>query len=71
MQWTDWAEYDSAAGWLARRGLTGNDGDPLPPNISSAVFHEITEHPEAFARHVQDTAYAEARSATIRRIRTA
>ena len=54
----DWNEYDSAAEWCAKRGLSGKTGDPLPNLMSAATVNEINEHPEEFAERVRMTAYA-------------
>jgi hypothetical protein len=53
-----WAEYDKAAAWLAHRGLTGAEGDPLPDDISEAAEHLIDDNLEAFMEHVRATANA-------------
>ena len=53
-----WAEYDRAAAWCARRGLTGAVGDPLPELMTPAVHDLINDDPEAFADRVRLTAYA-------------
>ena len=53
-----WREYDSAAEWCAKRGIKGQPGDRLPDALSAAVQAEIDADPEAFERHVSDTAYA-------------
>ncbi len=51
-------EYDAAAMDLARRGLTGDIGDPLPNLMSGATVDAINEDPEAFQQHVRMCAYA-------------
>ena len=53
-----WAEYDSAAEYLAKRGLTGKAGDPLPALLSTACLEAINEDEEAFQERVRKTAYA-------------
>ena len=53
-----WLEYDSAAKDLARKGLTGKIGDPLPLNMSKAAVDLINEDPEAFQLRVRQSAYA-------------
>lgn len=56
----EWAEYDSAAAWCAKRGIRGAHGDPLPDGLSARVAAEISEHSEAFAERVRGFAYAAA-----------
>jgi hypothetical protein len=51
-------EYDAAAMDLARRGLKGAIGDPLPNLMSGATVDAINEDPEAFEQHVRMCAYA-------------
>ncbi len=53
------AEYDSAANWCTLRGIKGNAGDPLPPNMNpdSALYY-INADPEAFQERVRQCAYA-------------
>lgn len=52
------SEYDSAAQWCARRGLTGAVGDPLPNLMDSdGALKWINAHPEAFQQRVKDFAY--------------
>lgn len=65
MRVSDWAEYDSAARWCAKRGLgrfieTGPwpDSDRLPELLSQAVVDEIVEHREEFAERVRLFQYA-------------
>lgn len=53
-----WEEYDDAASWCAERGIAGNDGDPLPDNLSADCFWAINDDPEAFAERIRATAYA-------------
>lgn len=52
-----WKEYDYCARDLARKGLKGAEGDPLPMFLSPAVLEEINEHQEAFQDRVRLTAY--------------
>jgi hypothetical protein len=52
------AEYDAAAEWCAKRGIKGNDGDPLPPLLSKNAMAEINYDPDAFQGRIRDTAYA-------------
>lgn len=53
------AEYDAAAEYLAQRGLAGDIGDPLPPNMaSSGALKWIQADPEAFQERVRQCAYA-------------
>lgn len=52
-------EYDAAAEWCAKRGLTGNMGDKLPENMDSqGALKYINADPEAFQKRVKDFAYA-------------
>ncbi len=53
-----WAEYDSAAEWCAKRGLTGDIGDSLPIGTSHTVVLEINYDIEAFKKRVNEFAYA-------------
>jgi hypothetical protein len=53
-----WQEYDWAADALARKGLTGKPGDPLPDLMSEACHDLINADPEAFQRRVRESAYA-------------
>lgn len=53
-----WTEYDAAAKYLARRGLKGEIGDPLPNLMSTEAVELINADPEAFADRVRLTAYA-------------
>jgi hypothetical protein len=60
-QFTDpWLEYDAAAEDLARKGLTGAIGDPLPNLMSAAACELINADPEAFQKRVRACAYARA-----------
>ena len=56
-----WIEYDIAAKWCARRGLTGKTGDPLPDGLGGPCHDLINADPEAFERRVRETAYMLAR----------
>jgi hypothetical protein len=51
-----WAEYHQAAICLARRGLTGDEGDPLPDQISETARNLIDDDLEAFKEHVRAAA---------------
>ena len=51
-------EYDGAAEWCARRGLTGKCGDRLPDCLSGPCFAAINEDVEAFQDRVEQFAYA-------------
>ena len=51
-----WAEYDEAAAFLARRRLTGAEGDPLPDLISETAENLIDDDLEAFKEHVRAAA---------------
>lgn len=53
-----WNEYDNAAIDLARRGLKGECGDPLPINMSLQAVLLINEDIEAFQERVRLSAYA-------------
>ena len=53
-----WAEYDSAAGYCAKRGWTGDIGTPLPANMSHQVVFEINYDVDAFKERVRQSAYA-------------
>jgi hypothetical protein len=53
-----WSEYDSAAEYLAKRGLRGEIGDPLPMNMTPQAVALINEDPDAFQERVRATAYA-------------
>ena len=53
-----WAEYDSAAKYLADKGLTGAPGDPLPALLSTEVHNLVNDDIEAFQQRVNDFAYA-------------
>jgi hypothetical protein len=48
-----WAEYHEAAVCLARRGLTGDEGDPLPDLISETAENLIDDDLGAFKEHVR------------------
>lgn len=63
-----WAEYDSAAEYLAKRGLKGVMGDPLPENITPEAHKLICDDPEAFERRVKDFAYGLAMEKTVNKI---
>lgn len=54
----EWLEYDNAAMDLARKGLTGAIGDPLPNLMSSGAVALINDDPEAFQLRVRQNAYA-------------
>ena len=53
--WTE--EYDAAAYWCAKRGLSGELGTPLPAMMSTKCFDAIDADPEAFVRRVKESAY--------------
>lgn len=55
-----WCAYDRVAEDLARKGLTGKIGDPLPANLSGHVLNLINDDPEAFGRRVRQIAYMRA-----------
>lgn len=53
-----WAEYESAAGWCAKReGTKGVIVGRLPEMISSRCLDLIEADPEAFEERVRATAY--------------
>lgn len=58
MNMTWWAEYDSAAEWCAKRGIKGNEGDPLPENLSADCYAAINDDPDAWRQRINDSAYA-------------
>lgn len=59
-------EYDAAAEWCARRGLSGKVGTPLPANMAAdGALKYIQADPEAFEERVRQSAYAIAMSATL------
>jgi hypothetical protein len=51
-------EYDYAAKWCAERGLKGQIGDPLPPDINPYIRTYICCDIEAFQERIRDFAYA-------------
>jgi hypothetical protein len=53
-----WEEYDRAASDLARKGLTGAKGDPLPNLMTPEAVSLINSDPEAFQQRVKGFAYA-------------
>jgi hypothetical protein len=53
-----WNEYDHAAMELARKGLRGDIGDPLPNLMSADSVNLINDDPEAFHERVRLSAYA-------------
>lgn len=53
-----WNEYDFAAEWCAKRGLTGGVGCELPRNLSAEALELINEDTDAFEQRVKVTAYA-------------
>lgn len=53
-----WAEYDSAAAYLAKRGMLGIAGDALPDGLSVSCQRLIDDDPEAFEQRVKETGYA-------------
>jgi hypothetical protein len=51
-------EYDAAAMWCALRGLKGELGDPLPPNMGSpGAIDYIQADPESFMERIGQCAY--------------
>jgi len=50
-------EYDRIALDMARKGLRGVDGDPLPEGISGEVYWFIFEDQEAFQKRIRESAY--------------
>lgn len=61
-----WDEYDRAASDLARKGLTGAKGDPLPNLMTPEAVSLINSDPEAFQQRVKGFAYAYAMASTKR-----
>lgn len=59
-----WKEYDNIAADMARKGLTGAAGDPLPNLISRQAFAIINDDLDAFAKRVRAFAYAQAMERT-------
>jgi len=57
-------EYESAADWCAKRGLSGEPGSPLPEGISRDCAELILADVEAFAHRVREHAYAIAQTQT-------
>lgn len=53
-----WFEYDNAALDMARKGLAGHCGHPLPANMTPEAVSLINDDPEAFQRRVRQSAYA-------------
>ena len=51
-----WAEYDSAAEWCAKRNK-GKYGDVLPYLLSAECFQAINADPDAFTERVRAVAY--------------
>lgn len=51
-------EWQDAAMWCARRNLTGNDGEPLPPLLSSPVAMAVLNNPDAFRDEIRLAKYA-------------
>ena len=52
------SEYDSAAEWCARRGLSGAIGTRLPEAMETyGALQYIQADPEAFEQRVRDFAY--------------
>jgi hypothetical protein len=52
-----WREYDQIAEDMAKRGLTGEVGQPLPMYISTLAYNMINDDLEAFQQRVKDCAY--------------
>lgn len=53
-----WQEYDSAAEFCARNGLTGKEStNLLPDSLSAECLAEINDDPDAFQRRVREMAY--------------
>ncbi len=53
-----WKEYDRAAMDMAKRGLKGQIGDPLPNLMSAQCVDLINEDVEAFQFRIRQSAYA-------------
>jgi hypothetical protein len=52
-----WKEYDYAAEDMAKKGLKGAIGDPLPEFMTLEAVKLINDDPEAFERRVKEMAY--------------
>lgn len=59
-------EWDAAAKWLAQRGYTGQDSDPLPELISVQAAEYIANHSDEFEQAVRAEGYAMAMSKSAR-----
>lgn len=53
-----WREYDMIAAAMARKGLAGKEGDPLPVNVSQRALMLINDDPGAFQERIRASAYA-------------
>lgn len=53
-----WNEYDFAAEWCAKRGISGETGSELPRNLSIEAFKLINDDIDAFVERVRGTTYA-------------
>ena len=51
-------EFEWAAEDLARKGLTGKDGDPLPNLMSIQGVEYINDHRDDFQQRIRQCAYA-------------
>lgn len=56
----EWQEYDRICEDMARRGLTGKIGDPLPNLISKNMHDFIQYDPESFQERIRAHAYRQA-----------
>lgn len=52
-----WNLYDAVAECMAKRGLSGKIGDPLPNLMDARVVDLINADPESFERRVREMAY--------------
>lgn len=51
-------EYESVCAYMAKRGLTGKAGDPLPNAISYGCAEIINDDLYAFQKRIREHAYA-------------
>ena len=61
-------EWQDAALWQAKRGHTGQAGEPLPPLMSAPVVEEIANYPDEWQKEVRSAAYFLVRSSAWGRV---
>lgn len=61
------SEYEWAAEWVAKKGLKGKIGDPLPELLSGECAAMINDDLDAFERRVTDFGYMAAMESTEQR----